>query len=75
MIERPVRVGAVDPGMDLETSRIITIAVALISGAGGSYVSTRIAIAVALNDIGWLKTAVEKAHQRIDKIMASIKLE
>lgn len=59
----------------MDLSDLITIGVAIVSGAGGSYVSTKVALAVAVNDIKWLKEAdkttreiAKRAHERIDAL-------
>jgi hypothetical protein len=46
----------------------LTIGVAMVTGAGASWFSTRVALAVAVNDIRWLKDEIVRAHSRIDRI-------
>jgi hypothetical protein len=51
------------------SQELITIGVALVTGAGASWFSTRVALAVAMNDINWLKGEIGRAHNRIDRII------
>ena len=57
----------------MDVSQLITIAVAIFSGGVGSYVSTRVALAVVANDIQWLKDSLKRAHSRIDEVEKGFK--